>query len=355
MLAQTITAGGYVTLGLAGTPTEYNVSGITKYTLANDILNSALKYGDVYYSGNGKTVSLTLSAAETTPKGYEVTGFSLSPSAELYVNGNVYSFLMPDQNVTVNAMLTENKLELANAGNNNTAIANASSSGKYYNVTLKDRTLYKDGAWNTLCLPFGVTISGSDLDGAEARSLSTASLADGTLTLDFSTPVDALVAGTPYIIRWTRASDYEDDDAHNIVSPTFSAVTIDATDRPFNSTDGKVTFRGTYQPIEWTATNTSILFLGAANTLYYPQPKGDKNPSINACRAYFELSDGTQQARQFVLNFGEGDGSAGVSPATVADGDVRAPGWYTLDGRKLGGKPSAKGVYINSGRKVVIK
>ena len=29
--------------------------------------------------------------------------------------------------------------------------------------------------------------------------------------------------------------------------------------------------------------------------------------------------------------------------------------WYTLDGRKLGKKPTAKGVYVKDGRKVVIK
>ena len=38
--------------------------------------------------------------------------------------------------------------------------------------------------------------------------------------------------------------------------------------------------------------------------------------------------------------------------------DVRsqmADVWYTLDGRKLNGKPTAKGIYVNGGRKVVIK
>ncbi len=29
--------------------------------------------------------------------------------------------------------------------------------------------------------------------------------------------------------------------------------------------------------------------------------------------------------------------------------------WYDLSGRRLSGKPKAKGVYINNGRKVVIK
>jgi hypothetical protein len=30
-------------------------------------------------------------------------------------------------------------------------------------------------------------------------------------------------------------------------------------------------------------------------------------------------------------------------------------GWYTVDGRRLDGKPAQKGLYIHGGRKVVIK
>ena len=29
--------------------------------------------------------------------------------------------------------------------------------------------------------------------------------------------------------------------------------------------------------------------------------------------------------------------------------------WYTLDGVRLSGKPSTKGIYINNGKKIVIK
>ena len=32
-----------------------------------------------------------------------------------------------------------------------------------------------------------------------------------------------------------------------------------------------------------------------------------------------------------------------------------ATGWYTIDGRKLNGKPGEKGVYILNGRKIVIR
>jgi hypothetical protein len=33
------------------------------------------------------------------------------------------------------------------------------------------------------------------------------------------------------------------------------------------------------------------------------------------------------------------------------DGDA----WYTLDGRRIDGKPGTKGIYINNNKKVIIK
>ena len=36
-------------------------------------------------------------------------------------------------------------------------------------------------------------------------------------------------------------------------------------------------------------------------------------------------------------------------------GDVTFDGWYTIDGVRLSGKPSSKGIYINNGKKIVIK
>ena len=31
------------------------------------------------------------------------------------------------------------------------------------------------------------------------------------------------------------------------------------------------------------------------------------------------------------------------------------PGWYTLDGRRLKGRPTAKGIYVYNGKKIAIK
>ena len=33
----------------------------------------------------------------------------------------------------------------------------------------------------------------------------------------------------------------------------------------------------------------------------------------------------------------------------------KSEAWYTLDGVRLSGKPSTKGIYINNGKKIVIK
>ena len=54
-------------------------------------------------------------------------------------------------------------------------------------VTLQDRTLYKDGDWNTLCLPFDVTLAGSSLEGAEVMALdgTNSGVSNGTLNLNF--------------------------------------------------------------------------------------------------------------------------------------------------------------------------
>ena len=136
-----------------------------------------------------------------------------------------------------------------------------------------------------------------------------------------------------------------------ITDPVFSTVTIDDTNRDVTFTGGS--FKGTYQTIAFDKEDQSILFLGAKNTLYYPQ----KGATINAFRAYFDLTGGGK-ARQFVLNFGEDGEAQGIKEIDdlpIYDLRFEAGAWYTLDGVKLDGKPTKKGLYIHGGRKVVVK
>ena len=129
-------------------------------------------------------------------------------------------------------------------------------------------------------------------------------------------------------------------------------------DQKVVSQDGYVQFIGTYSPVDiYTAAKTN-LYLGADNTLYYPWGNAMTSFNINSFRAYFQLLNGltagdpVNGVRAINLNFGEGSEETIISPAKIAE---RADAWYTIDGVKLNGKPNVKGLYINNGRKVVIK
>jgi len=247
------------------------------------------------------------------------------------------------------------------------------NNGQFANVTLAGRTLYKDGAWNTLCLPFDVTVGSGQMEGATAMTLNGSTsgfnASTGVLTLNF-TDVESgstIAAGTPFIVKWT---------GEDVTNPVFSGVTMSSTEAgSVLSTDGYVTFQGTYDKQEYTSEDKSILFLGDENTLYWPQPSGENIPTIGAFRAYFhvDLNGGANAVRSFVLNFGDSSESTGIreidtdpAPSPIPEqsshtrslsptGVGRNAAWYTLDGRKLSGKPTVKGIYIHGGKKVVIK
>ena len=117
-----------------------------------------------------------------------------------------------------------------------------------------------------------------------------------------------------------------------------------------------VTFCATYDPIKLEANDRTKLYMGDYNKLYYPKEEVD----VNSFCAYFQLAEGItagdpangeQGLNKFVLNF-DGQQSTGI---VEAEKSSSSPGWFTIDGRKLVGKPTQKGVYINNGRSVVIK
>ena len=108
--------------------------------------------------------------------------------------------------VTLYARWTTMPLTLASNTDNSNTISTAAGEGMHYEVTLAGRTLYRDGDWNTLCLPFDVDdFSGTPLVGATVKTLSSSEFAGGTLTMTFSDDQTSIDAGVPYIVKWTKA------------------------------------------------------------------------------------------------------------------------------------------------------
>ena len=91
-----------------------------------------------------------------------------------------------------------------NHENNSTIIEN--NDGKTRNVTFSGRTIYSDGDWNTLCLPFNMSksqIASSPLAGYTIKALDGTQSnldSDGKLTLRFNT-AETIEAGRPYIVK----------------------------------------------------------------------------------------------------------------------------------------------------------
>ena len=219
------------------------------------------------------------------------------------------------------------------------------------NFTLNNRTLFKDGSWNTLCLPFNYYVDGDVLNGAEVRTLSSSKFEDGTLTINFSAPVSTLQAGVPYIIKWGQDSDIE-----NPVFAMYSTVTLNTTLSPV--TTDCVDFVGNYTPVTLNANDRTKLYLGSANTLYYPSSA----VTIGFCRAHFVLKNiSVGDVTKAIMFFGD-DEATKITTTNFTNGTNSDNRWYTLDGRCIpvpsdASVPSVlpKGVYIHNGVKIAIK
>ena len=226
-------------------------------------------------------------------------------------------------------------------------------------MKLDGRTLYKNGDWNTICLPFTVTLEGSPLEGATAKTLTEATMTGTHVTLSFGPDVTTLQANTPYIIKWDANS------GANITDPVFTNATVvsrSAADRTITRADGHVKFIGYYSAFDIDEYDTDIYYMTAGDTLKHT----GKERTLKACRAYFQFSEAAQ-ARQLVLDFGEGE-TQGVSslasesshtPTPSPRGERNFDGQgsvFTLSGVKvhMGSGPLRKGLYVKDGRKVMV-
>ena len=292
-----------------------------------------------------------------------------------------------------NALLCGGKYYITNLSlydNASNATLLRDTDGKQLNVTLSGRTLFKDGNWNTLCLPFDLKNDGfhdligngtlmeldiertydangnDDVNGSYKTGFDPTT---GTLSLYFKDATE-IKAGTPYIIRWPKPSGYDDHESdYDISNREFQDVIINNSDETLirqtvESEDEHVQFIGTFSPVELPIGDKSNLFLGADNTLHSPQTD---NYAIRSFRAYFHVDGGSVSAIK--LYFGEDEnettGVVSIDNSQFSQrkcGDARtidnwAGAWYDLQGRRVanGQKPKAKGIYIYKGKKQVIK
>ena len=165
----------------------------------------------------------------------------------------------------------------------------------YKTVVLSRRTLYKDGGWNTLCLPFAVEdFAGTPLEGATVKTLGSVVFGDGMLTLNFM-DATGIEAGRPYLVKWGG-------NLPNVADPVFGNVTIDTalTTNEF----GCVSFVGDTSPVSFDAGDRTALLIGTDGALGFPET----DTTVNSCRACLRLNgvEAGDEVRYYAVNFGDG-------------------------------------------------
>ena len=205
------------------------------------------------------------------------------------------------------AMLDDSKLWLFDNRDNTALIAAYAAANKSYTVTLQGRTLWKDGDWSTLCLPFNLDASqvSSLLAPAGLRTLSGSSFQDGTLTLNFSnaTTIDA---GKPYLIKW--------DSGDAIVNPVFTGVTVSAASSSVGTSYAD--FIGNYDLFSINSENKgNVLYVGRGNTIGFSK----EDRTLNAFGGYFVVKGDAQGATtQAVMDFGDGTNTLSLTAHQAA-------------------------------------
>ena len=168
-----------------------------------------------------------------------------------------------------------------------------------------------------------------------------------------------LAANKPFLIK--LADDLSASNVYNfgnqtIVAPDDLSVNADNA--------GSVKFTGTYTTKTVTKADEQAIWFMTGNpvgddkTWLYILSTSAATWNIVPFEAYIDMSSLSNEARNMTFYVEELDGSVtainGITKEVIGT-KLNVDGWYTLNGVKLQSAPTQKGIYINNGKKIVIK
>lgn len=293
-------------------------NGKATWTWAEDYSTATLHVvcaNDAEHNDNKETTDIT-SAVTTAPTTSE-TGVR-TYTAKVTYNGVEYQGTTTEEIPAVSVNLT-----LDDTTDPTSTLQVLVAANIAQNITIT-RTLYKDGYYNTLCLPFALTaeqLANDDcpLKGCTLKEVTGASMsADGSKMTIQLTQATALEAGKPYLIKWKAGED--------IVSSTFTGVTITKSE-PSTISGTNLDVIGTFAPKTMKASDTDLFFLGAENKFYTSNVEAGAD--LKGYRCYFKLKDANPTKS---LNIVLDDEATGISELIGESLEVRE-GKYLENGR----------------------
>ena len=201
--------------------------------------------------------------------------------------------------------------------------------------------------WNVLVLPFEVTVKDlSDALGYAVIDVLNETASDGNI--HFSLKVAGkIAANTPILV-------YPSGAINNLNSVTFTGVKVVKTTDNVSVADASGNkFVGTYKTTPIFGEKFRYM---SAGTWFDAAKYTEASPAnIKPLRGYLDLTGNAAAARALIY-IDEPDGTTTAIKAISGDVISRnAEGWYTIGGMKLEGAPTQKGIYIQNGKKVVVK
>ena len=176
------------------------------------------------------------------------------------------------------------------------------------NFALVRRTLGKDGTFYTLCLPFNVpNIEESPLAGAKVFTFAGGNVSGEIgyeqLNLDLVPYTNSrLQMGVPYVLRWENTGERMTFLRFDGVENWADGGVSEAPSDPGN---GTIKFHGLYPRKRIPGYKETVgiphynFFLGANNTLYWPDDDQYRNSKMKGFRAYFYLDGGGPNGHEF--------------------------------------------------------
>ena len=220
------------------------------------------------------------------------------------------------------------------------------------NVTFGSREL-REQVWTAMVLPFNTTVR--EISKAFGYAVVDKFIADGTSSdMNFKIYMGEIPAYTPFLVKT--------DEALNLNTVIFEGKQIvkltDELKARLTQSNARYNFIGTYKSEILTgnfwAISTEMTKDNFKFNLFKNADAEDKAYTFPAMNAVIRAKDGSTTAP--VIFIEEADGTTTAINGINADGEVvKADGWYNLNGVKLQGVPTQKGIYINGGKKVVIK
>ena len=224
---------------------------------------------------------------------------------------------------------------------------------------------FTSGKPSTVCLPFAYIKKEGD---GSFYAFTGITKENGNYVATMTEPgTTTLTANTPYLYLPSETGNVD-------FSGTY---TIPASLTAGSTTSGDWTFLGTYTTVSWTEAPTGIYGFSAQNVSEQGISQGEfvkvgAYVRVKPMRCYLKYKNGDENfagARSMnraadneklpetisVRLIGANGEVTAIGTLHTKTGEVTLNGWYTLDGTHLSAQPTRKGIYVNNGKKCIIK